>query len=131
MGSLLDHLDRAGLALLRANPASLAVVQVDVGPSRLVDPDRDVGAELPADVALRARLEVGAGAAPPADVPLRARLEVDDGPERAPARRPDHVGRDRGYGLLRQVLLPDVRESLVPFRLVSRHAAAAPGTFAP
>src|SRR3990172_8582272 len=111
MGSLLDHLDRAGLALLRANPASLAVVQVDVGPSRLVDPDCDVGAKLPADVA------------------LRARLEVDDGPERAPARGPDHVGRDRGHGLLRQVLFPDVREPLVALRLVFGHAEITSGTF--
>src|SRR3989304_463138 len=88
MGSaLLHHLDREGPALLRADGAALAVVEAHDGPSLFVDLDGHVGTELPADVA------------------LRARIELDHGTERTPARRRDHVARHAGHGDLGKVLL--------------------------
>src|SRR3989304_9684618 len=95
MGSLLHHVDRPRLAFLRTDAAALAVVEPHDGPSRLVDPDCHVRTELPAHVA------------------LRARLEMDHGEERPPARGLDHVARHRRERPLGQVLLRDVRGRLV------------------
>src|SRR3990172_4090154 len=95
ISALLHHLDREGLAFLRADPAPLAVIEEDDGPALFVDPDRDVRTELPAHVA------------------FRARLEVDDRAEGPPARGLDHVARHGGHGDLRQIF----------FRLVRVHAA--------
>src|SRR3990172_8744604 len=107
MLSLLRHLDGLRPAFLRADAAALAVVETDDRPPRGIDRDRDVRAELPADVA------------------LRARLEPDHGPERPPARRLDHVARDRGNGPLREVLLRHIRGRLVRVVSMGTHATTA------